>query len=238
MSEKTVLVTGGTSGIGKNISIQLFLKGYKVIIMYKNNTESAHHMLETYNIEGYQVDLKNYEDISIVVDKIIHKYGKIDILVNNAGILVNKLFTHMKPVEWVDIINNNLISVMNVTHCVIPNMINQKAGKVINIGSVSGLTGYKGQCAYGASKTGIIGFSKSLAKEVSQYDIHVNIINPGFIQTNILEGISLIYKEKIKKTIPVRHFGSCDNVFSVVDMLINNNYITGSIITVDGGLTC
>lgn len=234
---KVALVTGGTRGIGKDISIHLKNIGYVVYIFYKTNTHLYTELHTEYGIKGFQVDVSNYIQVQNAINKIIEKEKKIDVLVNNAGVLQNKLFHNMKPADWISLVNCNLLGVFNVTHCVLSNMIGNKNGNIINISSISGGNGYKGQTIYGATKIGLQGFTKSLCKEVGKYNIRVNCIVPGFIQTDILNNISDNYKKNIISKIPTGIFGKPKHISETVVMIINNSYISGSIITVDGGLT-
>jgi 3-oxoacyl-[acyl-carrier protein] reductase len=232
-----ILITGGTKGIGKELVIFFSNHFENVFFFYKNSVDLSKELETKYkNCQGYKVDVSDTISCETTINNIIKKYGSIDVLINNAGILMNKLFINTNINEWKNIIDTNLNSIYNVTKPIIMNMIEKKHGKIINISSISGTKGFSGQTAYSSSKMGIIGFTKSLSKEVGKYNILVNSISPGFIETDILENISEKYKETIIKQIPTRTFGNVNEISNTALMLIKSNYITGSNIIVDGGL--
>lgn len=232
-----IVITGGTSGIG-NFLAKSLAQFHKVIVLYKSNDDEASKLISEYGITGvYNVDIGNYEDVKWVIDLTEAHHGHIDLLINNAGILMNKKFEEMEFEEWNRIVQTNLIGTMNVTNACIPSL-KGKGGNIVNIASISGgERAYKGQTVYGATKAGIVGFSKALAKELGMYNIRVNVINPGFIETPMLNEISEEYQKRVLKEIPIRRFGDSENVLSVIKMIVDNDYINGSVITLDGGLS-
>lgn len=237
MDEQNILITGGTKGIGRELVTFYSKKCNIVFFFYKNSEDLCKELENTYdNVKGYKVDVANHDECEKIINTILNKYNKIDILINNAGILLNKKLMDMVSNEWVQIINTNLVSLFNITKYVLPIMKAQKYGRIINISSISGLKGYSGQTAYSSSKMGIIGFTKSLAKEVGSYNILVNSISPGFIETEILKNINEDYRNNIKNQIHVKKFGNVNEISNVVNMLIESQYITGENIIIDGGL--
>ena len=185
-----------------------------------------------------QGDVSNFEDAKNMVEKIIEKFGKIDILVNNAGITKDMLIMRMKKEDFEAVINVNLIGTFNVTKNVIPYMMKQRSGKIINLSSVVGISGNAGQANYSASKAGIIGFTKSLAKELGSRNILVNAVAPGFIQTDMTDVLKDEVKEEISKNIPLKRMGTVQDVANVIKFLASDDssYITGQVINIDGGM--
>ena len=183
-------------------------------------------------------DVSIFDDTANMVNQIINEFGKIDVLVNNAGITKDALLMRMKKEDFEDVINVNLVGTFNVTKNVIPYMIKQRSGRIINISSVVGVSGNAGQTNYSASKAGIIGFTKSLAKEVASRNILVNAVAPGFIETQMTDVLKQEVKEEIAKNIPLRRMGTPEDVANVVKFLAGeqSSYITGQIINVDGGM--
>ena len=183
-------------------------------------------------------DVSIFDDTANMVNQIINEFGKIDVLVNNAGITKDALLMRMKKEDFEDVINVNLVGTFNVTKNVIPYMIKQRSGRIINISSVVGISGNAGQTNYSASKAGIIGFTKSLAKEVASRNILVNAVAPGFIETQMTDVLKQEVKEEIAKNIPLHRMGTPEDVANVVKFLAGeqSSYITGQIINVDGGM--
>jgi 3-oxoacyl-[acyl-carrier protein] reductase len=239
---KRALVTGGSRGIGKAICIMLAKNGYDVLLNYVKNTNAA---LETkkeveknnVNCKLLQFDVSDFNKTRKIIEEEIDKDGIIDILIVNAGIRKDSLFPIMEEELWNSVIDVNLKSFYYITRPVIKGMFHQNFGKIVVIGSTGGLTGMPGQTNYCASKFGINGAAKSLAIEVARRNINVNVVAPGFIETDIIEDMKDKLAE-IKKTIPARRIGTVDDVANVVEFLISDksSYITGQVIPVNGGV--
>lgn len=217
--------------------------GYDIIINYKTKDDTiieVKNEIEKFNVKcmAIQGDVSNFEDAKNMVEKIIEKFGKIDVLVNNAGITKDMLIMRMKKEDFEDVINVNLIGTFNVTKNVIPYMMKQRSGKIINLSSVVGISGNAGQANYSASKAGIIGFTKSLAKELGSRNILVNAVAPGFIQTDMTDVLKDEVKEEISKNIPLKRMGTVQDVANVIKFLASedSSYITGQVINIDGGM--
>ena len=240
---KVALVTGATRGIGKQIALCLAKEGYDIALNYRSENEeltNTKNELENLGIKVLPVqgDVSNYEDCERFVKEIIENFGQIDVLVNNAGITKDMLLMRMKKEDFEQVIDVNLVGTFNVTKNVINYMLKAKSGRIINISSVVGVSGNAGQTNYSASKAGIIGFSKSLAKEVASRNILVNCIAPGFIQTDMTNVLKDEVKEEIAKNIPLKRMGTPEDVARVVKFLASEDsgYITGQVINVDGGM--
>lgn len=241
---KVALVTGAARGIGKEIVYTLAESGYDVSINYRTKTTEIEQMKEEleskYKIKCalVQGDVANFEDTEKIVNQTVEALGKIDILVNNAGITKDGLLMRMSKEDFEAVIDVNLVGTFNVTRNVIPLMIKQKAGRIINISSVVGVSGNAGQTNYSASKAGIIGFTKSLAKEVSSRNILVNAVAPGFIESDMTNILKDEVKEEIAKSIPLKRMGKPEDISKVVKFLASedSSYITGQVINVDGGM--
>lgn len=244
MSENRVaLVTGGMRGIGREIAMELSLNGFDIAINYRNQTEEMEVLKKEIESNGVRcffakADVSNYEECKSMVEEVIEEYGKIDVLINNAGITKDTLLMRMKEEDFDSVININLKGTFNVTKQVIPFMMKKRSGRIINVSSVVGVAGNSGQCNYSASKAGIIGFTKSLAKEVASRNILVNAIAPGFIETKMTEVLPEQVKEQILKGIPLGRMGSAKEVAKVVKFLSleDSSYITGQVIHIDGGM--
>ena len=210
---KVALITGGTRGIGKEIAYTLAEENYDIIINYR--TENEELMKLKKEIEQKRVrclllkgDVSNFEDCKKLVEEAINRMNHIDVLVNNAGITKDMLLMRMKPEDFNEVINVNLIGTFNMTKNVINYMMKERKGRIINVSSVVGISGNAGQTNYAASKAGIIGFTKSLAKEVASRNILVNAIAPGFIQTDMTNILKENVKDEIAKTIPLKRMGT------------------------------
>ena len=241
--DKVALVTGGTRGIGKEIALALAEAGFNISLNYRkmsDEAEQAQKEIEEKNVKCtlVQGDVSIFEQCESMVKETIEKLGKIDVLVNNAGITKDGLIMRMKQEDFTGVIDVNLIGTFNVTRNVIPFMIKQKSGRIINISSVVGVVGNAGQTNYSASKAGIIGFTKSLAKEVASRNILVNAVAPGFIATDMTSVLSDAVKSNINEQIPLKRMGSARDVANLVKFLSleDSSYITGQVINVDGGM--
>lgn len=239
---KTAIITGSTRGIGKAIAVEFAKRGAQVIITGRDRTvaESVAKSIEQeFGAKSYGVSLDLSGDISSSVEEILNiTEGKIDILVNNAGITKDTLFIRMKQEDWDSVINTNLTGTFKITQAVVKNMIKQRYGRIINISSIIGFIGNVGQVNYSTTKAGLIGFTKSLAKEVASRNITVNAVAPGFIETDMTEVLPSDIKEGYLKQIPLGRFGKPEDVANVVLFLASDlaGYITGEVIHVNGGM--
>lgn len=243
-NEKVVLVTGAARGIGKEIAITMAKAGYDIAINARKITEEVENLKNEIENE-YKVnvaivlgDVSKFEEAENIVKQTVESLGKIDVLVNNAGITKDGLLMRMSKEDFESVINVNLEGTFNVTRNVIPLMIKQKCGRIINISSVVGVTGNAGQTNYSASKAGIIGFTKSLAREVASRNILVNAVAPGFIATDMTSILNDTQKDAINAQIPLKRMGTATDVASLVKFLASEDasYITGQVINVDGGM--
>ena len=240
---KTVLVTGGSRGIGKEIALKFAKQGYDVIINYvsdKTDTEELKKELEANGGKALIVkaDVTNPEQIENLVKTAIETFGKIDVLVNNAGITKDNLLMRMSEEEFDKVIEVNLKGTFLMTRAVTKYMMKKRQGSIINLSSVVGVTGNAGQCNYAASKAGIIGFTKSVAKELASRNIRANAIAPGFITTDMTDVLSDEIKETIQEQIPLKRMGNAKEVAELAYFLGSeqSSYITGQVIHVDGGM--
>ena len=243
LNGKNVIVTGATRGIGREIALTLAQNGANIAINYRNLNSEVENLLN--EIKSFGVDAFAIKcDVSIAdeVDKFIKEvkahYNTIDILVNNAGITKDGLILRMKEEDFDDVLDVNLKGTFNTTKSVSSIMVRQKYGKIINISSVVGIAGNAGQCNYAASKAGVIGFSKSVARELASRNINVNVVAPGYINTDMTKNLPDKVKEEIIKSIPMKKIGDPKAVANLVLFLSSNlsNYITGQVINVDGGM--
>ncbi len=244
MEEKeVVLVTGGSRGIGKEIALKYAKNGYNIVLNYiidDTDFEGITNEFKQYGAEVLWVkaDVSNSEQVDEMVKKAIEKFGKIDVLVNNAGITKDTLLMRMKEEDFDRVININLKGTFLVTKAVIPYMMKQRQGRIISLASVVGVAGNAGQSNYAASKAGIIGFTKSVAKEVASRNIRVNCVAPGFIATDMTSVLSDSVKESINAQIPMKRMGTPEDVANVVYFLgsSDSSYVTGQTIHIDGGM--
>ena len=240
---KVALITGATRGIGKQIAITLSKQKYDIVITYRKENEDLKNIKEEItksdvNCLAIRGDVSNFEDCENVVKETIEKFGHIDVLVNNAGITKDMLIARMKEVDFKQVIDVNLVGTFNMTKNVITYMMKARTGRIINISSVVGISGNAGQSNYAASKAGIIGFTKSLSKELASRNILVNAIAPGFIETDMTNVLKEDVKENIAKSIPLKRMGCSEDVANVVKFLASDDssYITGQVLHVDGGM--
>ena len=243
LKDKIALVTGGSRGIGSSICTELAKAGATVIINYSNSKDSAEEVLKKIesasgNGEVVKFDVSDSNEVEKSIKEIIDKYEKIDILVNNAGITRDSLFMRMKENQWDEVFETNIKGVFNCTKNVIRIMIKNQYGKIINISSVVGEMGNPGQVNYSSTKSALIGFTKSLAKELGSKNINVNAVSPGFIETEITDVLSDTIKEKYKEIIPLSRFGQPEDVAKAVLFLASDDssYITGEVLKINGGL--
>ena len=241
--DKCALITGATRGIGKQIAITLAKQGYNIALNYRKENEELENTKKKIEKIGVQIlavkgDVANFEDCENFVKQVIERFGQIDVLVNNAGITKDMLLMRMKKEDFEQVIDTNLVGTFNVTKNVVPYMMKARSGRIINISSVVGISGNAGQTNYSASKAGIIGFTKSLAKEIASRNILVNAVAPGFIETNMTDVLKDDVKQEIAKNIPLKRMGTAQDVANVVKFLASDDssYITGQVINVDGGM--
>ncbi len=241
--DKVALITGATRGIGKQIAITLAKEGYNIALNYRKENEELEQVkkeIEKSNVEvlAVQGDVSSFDDCENIVKQVVEKFGKIDVLVNNAGITKYMLLMRMKKEDFEQVIDVNLLGVFNMSKNVISYMLKARSGRIINISSVVGISGNAGQTNYSASKAGIIGFTKSLAKEVASRNILVNSVAPGFIETSMTDILKDEVKQEIAKNIPLNRMGTAQDVANVVKFLASDesSYITGQVIQVDGGM--
>ncbi|MBQ8847361.1 MAG: 3-oxoacyl-[Candidatus Gastranaerophilales bacterium] len=240
MSEKLALVTGGSRGIGRACALKLAQAGYDVVINYAGNAEAAQKTVEDIKAlgveaEAYRFDVSNQTEVDENIEKIVAKYGRIDILVNNAGITRDDLFIRMTEDKWSAVINTNLNSAFYVTKPVVKVMMKQRNGAIVNTTSVVGVYGNVGQANYSAAKAGLIGFTKSLAKELGSRNIRVNAVAPGFIATDMTK--DLANTDEMLKLIPLKRMGTPEDIADAVKFLtVDSTYVTGQVLEVDGGL--
>lgn len=246
---KRAIVTGGTRGIGRAIVKELAARSCcgvlfsDVAFIYNSCDECAEEIQQEINDPGtkifaFKADASSFEEAEETVSKAIEKLGGVDILVNNAGITRDNLMLRMTPDDFDTVLNINLRSVFNYTKAVMKHMIKQRYGRIVNIASVVGLIGNPGQANYAASKAGIIGFTKSVARELATRNITVNAIAPGFIETEMTEKLTSQQREILLRNIPMQRFGKPEDVAKVVGFLCSKDadYITGQVINVDGGM--
>lgn len=243
LSKKNCLVTGGSRGIGKSIAIKLAQLGANVAITYARSADAAADVvreIESKGVSGiaFQADAVDFDKAEEVINEIVEKWGSLDVLVNNAGITRDNLILRMDEKAWDDVIETNLKSIFNYSKAAAKPMMRARGGSVINISSVVGISGNAGQSNYAASKAGIIGFTKSYAKELASRNIRANVIAPGYILTEMTEELNEKVLENIKKETPLGRAGEADEVSNTVAFLASSlsSYITGEVIRVDGGM--
>jgi 3-oxoacyl-[acyl-carrier protein] reductase len=239
---KYALVTGGSRGIGRAICLQLADMGYYILINYHSKKEEAQTTLDLIREKGsdgeiMQFDVSNQADVNLVLEKWIENNPDkiIEVLVNNAGIRKDQLLMWMKNEEWDSVLGISLGGFYNVTRLIIKGMLIKKSGRIVSIVSLSGLKGLPGQTNYSAAKAGVIGATKALAQEVGRRGITVNAVAPGFIKTDMTEGIN---EKDFKQLIPMNRFGTVDEVADAVSFLVSDkaSYITGQVLSINGGL--
>jgi len=244
MNKKVALITGGSRGIGKAISLALAEAGYHVVINFRSRIDEAQEVLESIVSHGgsgilYQSDISNYAAVETMMDAVIKETGGIDVLINNAGITKDQLMLRMSEDDFSSVVDINLKGTFNCVKSVTRSMFKRRSGVIINISSVIGIVGNVGQVNYAASKAGIIGMTKALAKEYAARGIRVNAVAPGFIDTEMTEGLTDEVKKAILDRIPLNTLGTPEDVANLVIFLVSDKakYITGQILAVDGGMT-
>ncbi len=241
---KVALVTGSSRGIGRAIALELARRGADVIVNYRSHAEAAEAVAEAIRALGrrtavIQADVSRAEEAAALVDEGRRALGGLHIVVNNAGITRDNLLMRMDEAEWESVLRVNLSGVFHVCKAAIRPLMRQRWGRIINIGSVSGLMGQVGQTNYAATKAGLIGFSKSLAREVGSRGITVNVIAPGFVPTEMTEKVDEGIQAQIKALIPLQRFGKAEEIAHAAAFLASEEaaYITGVVLPVDGGLS-
>lgn len=243
LEHKVALVTGGSRGIGRAIALALAEVGAKVAITYRQATAEAQAVVDEIKKKGteavaFQSDATVHNEAKDIVDKVVAQFSSLDILVNNAGITRDGLLMRMSEEDWDAVIATNLKSVFNFSKAVCRQMMSQRSGKIINITSVAGVVGNPGQANYAASKAGMIGFTKSLARELGSRNIQVNAVAPGYIETDMTAKLTVEQQQMIMNTVPLKRMGKSEDVASVVLFLssANSDYMTGQVLCVDGGM--
>ena len=241
MSEnKVAIITGASRGIGKACALELAKAGYDIAVSYAGNDEAANKTITELSELGvkakaYKFDVSDKDACQKAVEEILAEFGKVDVLVNNAGITRDGLFMRMNAENWEAVINTNLNSAFYMTNPIVRVMMKQRSGCIINMSSIVGVYGNAGQANYSAAKAGLIGFTKSLAKEIGSRNIRVNAIAPGFIQTDMTKGLE---ETKIAEHIALNRLGNPEDIAKTVKFLAEDGtYITGQVIGVDGGLS-
>ena len=240
---KTAVVTGASRGIGRAIAVKLAKLGANVVVNYRNSVEAVQEVVKEIEALGVKVlavqgDISSYSDAENMMKKCMEEFGSIDILVNNAGITKDGLLMRMKEEDFDSVIDINLKGAFNCTKHVSAIMLKQRSGRIINISSVSGLTGNAGQVNYSSAKAGILGMTKAVARELASRNVTCNAVAPGYIQTDMTDVLSDKVKEAITNTIPLKRLGNPEDVANAVAFLASEeaSYITGQVISVDGGM--
>ena len=240
---KCAIITGASRGLGKAIALKLASLGANIVLNYRSSEKEAVEVENEIKEMGVEVisvkgDISKLAEVENLVAVAKEKFGNIDIMINNAGITKDTLILRMKEEDFDSVIDVNLKGVFNCLKSITPIMVKQKHGKIISISSVVGISGNAGQVNYAASKAGIIGMTKSLAKEVGSRGINVNAVAPGFIETDMTDALGDKVKEEAKKSIPLKRLGKAEDVANVVAFLSSesSDYVTGQVIQVDGGM--
>lgn len=243
MTRKVALITGASRGIGEQIAVSLAQEGYDIVINYIGDMESANRVkksCETYGVSAVclEADVTKKDQVKEMFNQVMEQFGRLDVLINNSGITRDNLILRMSEEDFEAVIDVNLVGTFHCIKQATRIMMKQHSGVIINMASVIGLIGNIGQANYAASKAGVIGLTKSVAKELASRNVRVNAIAPGFIQTNMTEVLDDKVKEQILKNIPLNTFGSVEDISNLVNFLVSDKakYITGQVIHVDGGM--
>ncbi|HHD6553107.1 3-oxoacyl-[acyl-carrier-protein] reductase [Staphylococcus aureus] len=240
---KSALVTGASRGIGRSIALQLAEEGYNVAVNYAGSKEKAEAVVEEIKAKGVdsfaiQANVADADEVKAMIKEVVSQFGSLDVLVNNAGITRDNLLMRMKEQEWDDVIDTNLKGVFNCIQKATPQMLRQRSGAIINLSSVVGAVGNPGQANYVATKAGVIGLTKSAARELASRGITVNAVAPGFIVSDMTDALSDELKEQMLTQIPLARFGQDTDIANTVAFLVSDKakYITGQTIHVNGGM--
>ncbi|NHA36516.1 beta-ketoacyl-ACP reductase [Staphylococcus schleiferi] len=240
---KVALVTGASRGIGRSIALQLAEEGYHVVVNYAGNQEKAEEVVEQIKQKGVdavaiQANVSNGDEVKAMIKEVVKTFGSIDVLVNNAGITRDNLLMRMKEREWDEVIDTNLKGVFNCIQKVTPQMLKQRHGRIINLTSIVGAVGNPGQINYVASKAGVIGMTKTAARELASRNITINAVAPGFIVSDMTDALNDELKETMKSQIPLGRFGQDTDIAHTVAFLASDKaeYITGQTLHVNGGM--
>jgi len=241
---RVVVITGGSKGIGRAVAMRFAQEKARIILVHYDPDETASEETmdalakQGIEVESHKVDVSSFEAVDVLFKDILSRFGRVDVVVNNAGITKDTLVMRMSEEEWDMVLKVNLKSVFNCTHAVLRPMVKKRGGSIVNISSVVGLVGNAGQANYAASKAGILGFTKSVAREVAARQVRVNAVAPGFIQTEMTDVLPEQAKESFLQQIPLRRIGSPEDVAEAVYWLCSDaaSYITGQTIHVNGGM--
>ena len=240
---KSALVTGASRGIGRSIALQLAEEGYNVAVYYAGSKDKAEAVVEEIKAKGVdsfaiQANVANGDEVKAMIKEVVSQFGSVDVLVNNAGITRDNLLMRMKEQEWDDVIDTNLKGVFNCIQKVTPQMLRQRGGAIINLSSVVGAVGNPGQANYVATKAGVVGLTKSSARELASRGITVNAVAPGFIVSDMTDALSDELKDQMLEQIPLARFGEDTDIANTVAFLASDKakYITGQTIHVNGGM--
>lgn len=244
LKNKVAIISGASRGIGRAIAEELAREGAHIAFNYlksKSEAQSLEEKLKALGAKtkGSQVSISDFDSVSNWVKETKEFFGGLDIIINNAGIINDKALMFMERKDWQEVIDTNLGGVFNLTHAAIIGFMKQNSGNIVNITSISGIVGVERQTNYAASKAGIIGFTKALAREIARYNIRVNAVAPGFIETDMLKDLKETYKKELLTRIPLGRFGEAKEVATLVKFLVSgaSNYITGQTIIIDGGMS-